>query len=119
VPNGGYGGNYSNASYSLLNKVLTTGNVIAGVGLGLTTAAIALPEVPFVAFGAIVTTGLGAAWSTYQYSIGKTSLAQHSVNGGIAAGSLATSFIPAPYGPAAGVLMRALDVSNSAVGAFR
>jgi hypothetical protein len=93
--------------------------VIAGVGLGLTTAAIALPEVPAVAAAAIVTTFAGAMWSTYQYSINRTSLAQHTVNGGIALGSLATSFIPAPFGPAAGVLMRALDVSNSAVGAFR
>lgn len=93
--------------------------MIAGVGLGLTTAAIALPEVPALAAGVVFTTALGAAWSAYQYSINQTSLAQHTVNGGIAVGSLATSFIPAPYGPAAAVLMRALDVSNSAVGAFK
>lgn len=69
LPQNSWAGNGQN---TLLSQGLTAGNVIAGVGLGLTTAAIALPEVPALAAGVVFTTALGAAWSTYQYSINKT-----------------------------------------------
>ena len=119
----GYGGsntaNLGSNPFSLMDKVLTTGNAIAAVGFAFGTAAIIVPSssaaAPCIAIGGAFVSGIGVGWSTYQYYQGNSSLTQNTVNGGIAAASLTTSFIPAPAGPFLNILLRSLEISNSVI----